>query len=75
MPRDPNPHSLKAGDSVAFTGWGGEVRLIDASERGVVLRLNRSGFPVIFIERHSEEVGTRTLTDRFGCAVRISPAS
>ena len=68
----PNPHGLAPGDRVAFTGWGGEVRLMDAAEMGVVTRINRSGHPVILIERHSHEWKPRTLTDRYGCAVRTS---
>ena len=75
MRRNPNPQNLAVGDAVAFTGWGGEVRLMDADEHGVVVRFNRNGFPVILIERHSEEWEPRTLTDRYGCAVRIEPKS
>jgi hypothetical protein len=69
--REPNPWNLTPGDAVAFTGWGGEVRLIDVHQRGVVVRLNRSGFPVILIEKHTQETGTRTLTDRYGVARAI----
>ena len=68
-----NPHSLEVGDTVRFTGWGGEVRLLDTQEIGVVTRINRSGHPVILIEKHSHESKPRTLTDRYGCAVRVTP--
>ena len=65
----PNPRGLKVGDRIRFTGWGGEVRLLDTGERGVVQRLNRNGHPVILIENHSHEAGSRTLTDRYGSAL------
>lgn len=66
--RPVNPNGLQPGDRVHFNGWGGEVRLIDEEERGVVVRLNRNGHPVILIEKHSHETQPRTLTDRYGCA-------
>ena len=67
-----NPFGLAPGDAVSFRGWGGEVRLIDTRQRGVVVRLNRSGYPVVLIEKHTEEAGSRTLTDRYGCARPIA---
>lgn len=66
-----NPNNLAPGDQVFFTGWGGEVRLMDTNERGTVVRINRSGHPVILIEKHSHEWKPRTLTDRYGCAARM----
>lgn len=71
MATNQNPNDLTTGDEVRFGSYGGAVsaRLVENARDARVTRINRNGFPVIeLIDWETRD--TRTVTDRYGCAVR-----
>jgi hypothetical protein len=68
MHKQVNPTNLRPGDRVGFCGYAGEVAIKDMREVGEVVRMNRTGHPVIRIARHSDTGLPKVLTDRYGCA-------
>ena len=75
-----NPHNLAVGDSVEVRHcYGGEVTryLSDNALTAEVVRINRSGFPVVAITLMAHDSrGVVTVTDRHGVATPAdAPAS
>lgn len=75
-----NPHNLAVGDPVEVRGaYGGEVTkyLSDNALTAEVVRINRSGFPVVAITLKAHDSrGVVTVTDRLGVATPVdAPAS